>query len=355
MRDAPWILYGANGVTGRLVLAEALRRGHRPILAGRDPSIKALGEAHSLESACVPLQDAAGLAALLRKGSRVLHIAGPYAVTAEPMIDACLATRTPYLDLDGEISSLSTVFGRDAEAKTAGVPLIVGSGFGVAAAESIAIHVAGKVRDAQRLLLGVRSVNAYKSVGAALSTLHVLSRGGAWIKGGSLQNGSMAHTRFRATVDSVRYTFVAAPLADALAAHRSTGIPEVVVGIPVPSFMAPILRGAAPLIHLLLRRGAVRRFLERRMRKAGPSSTEPQPTSGRRSFIWAQASGDHGTATAVLSLGEGYAFAATAMVRAAERLSSFDRAGTLTPGAAFGPDFVTELEGVQRQDVTGAP
>jgi len=32
-----WMLYGAYGRTGRQILDEALRRGHRPLLAGRDP------------------------------------------------------------------------------------------------------------------------------------------------------------------------------------------------------------------------------------------------------------------------------------------------------------------------------
>src|SRR5215813_13399802 len=31
-----WMLYGAYGRTGRLIVNEARRRGHRPILAGRD-------------------------------------------------------------------------------------------------------------------------------------------------------------------------------------------------------------------------------------------------------------------------------------------------------------------------------
>jgi len=31
-----WMLYGAYGTTGRLIVDEALRRGHRPVLAGRN-------------------------------------------------------------------------------------------------------------------------------------------------------------------------------------------------------------------------------------------------------------------------------------------------------------------------------
>ena len=31
-----WMLYGANGYTGRLIVAEALARGMTPVLAGRN-------------------------------------------------------------------------------------------------------------------------------------------------------------------------------------------------------------------------------------------------------------------------------------------------------------------------------
>ena len=31
-----WILYGATGITGQLITQTAVRRGHRPILAGRN-------------------------------------------------------------------------------------------------------------------------------------------------------------------------------------------------------------------------------------------------------------------------------------------------------------------------------
>ena len=30
-----WLLYGASGYTGRMIAEEAVRRGHRPVLAGR--------------------------------------------------------------------------------------------------------------------------------------------------------------------------------------------------------------------------------------------------------------------------------------------------------------------------------
>src|SRR5262245_55464362 len=104
----PWIIYGATGTTGRLVVESALAHGQRPILGGRDAAgVRALANQYGLEAAVVSLDDRAGLEAALRRSSRVLHIAGPFARTAARMLDACLATGTPYLDMSGEVESVA--------------------------------------------------------------------------------------------------------------------------------------------------------------------------------------------------------------------------------------------------------
>ena len=49
-----WMLYGAYGRTGRLILDEALRREQRPVLAGRDATrLGALGRSTGLTTRCV--------------------------------------------------------------------------------------------------------------------------------------------------------------------------------------------------------------------------------------------------------------------------------------------------------------
>src|SRR5512147_2884694 len=197
-RDAlPWVIYGANGVTGRLVLASALGQGQRPIVAGRDTSgVHALAERHGLEPAVISLDDRPALESLLHRSSRVLHTAGPFARTAAPMLDACLATATPYLDISGELDAVAATLARDAEARRAGIPLVTGAGFGVTAGDCIAAHVARRRPRAKRLLIGVDARNAHRSVGAVLSTLEGLGAGGAWIEGGVLVRGAIAHRRF---------------------------------------------------------------------------------------------------------------------------------------------------------------
>jgi short subunit dehydrogenase-like uncharacterized protein len=45
-----WGIYGATGVTGRLIVAEAVARGHRPVLLGRsEVTLRPLAEEWGLE------------------------------------------------------------------------------------------------------------------------------------------------------------------------------------------------------------------------------------------------------------------------------------------------------------------
>ena len=41
--DKKWMIYGANGYTGRIVIDEAIKKNLKPILAGRSVSIQKVG------------------------------------------------------------------------------------------------------------------------------------------------------------------------------------------------------------------------------------------------------------------------------------------------------------------------
>ena len=127
--STPLLIYGANGYTGRLVVREAVARGLQPVLSGRDTiAIDALAREHALESRPVDLTDPRALDAALAGIRVVLHCAGPFAHTAQPMADACLRTRTHYADITGEIGVFEALFARAAEAQRAGVTLLPGVG-----------------------------------------------------------------------------------------------------------------------------------------------------------------------------------------------------------------------------------
>jgi short subunit dehydrogenase-like uncharacterized protein len=56
-----WLIYGANGYTGELIAREAVRRGERPILAGRNrEAIERLAAELECESRVFELGGAGG-------------------------------------------------------------------------------------------------------------------------------------------------------------------------------------------------------------------------------------------------------------------------------------------------------
>ncbi len=104
MADSKYLIYGANGYTGRLIARYGVERGQRPILAGRNARpVEAMASMLGLRARVFDLGDPAALDRGLAGGRVVLHCAGPFAHTSRPMVDACLRNRVAYLDVTGEV------------------------------------------------------------------------------------------------------------------------------------------------------------------------------------------------------------------------------------------------------------
>lgn len=349
--DVTFMIYGSYGVTGSLIVREALRRGHRPLLAGRDAGrLAAQADPLGLRWVAVDLGDRAGLERALRQVSAVLLVAGPFATTGRAMIEACIATGTSYVDTNGELDFFVVAQSMSAAARDARATLVSGAGFGVTAADCLALHVARRLPDARSIEVAVAPSNAHRSVAVSLSTLAVLSGGGAAVRDGRVVRERIAeHTR-RVEVDGAWTSFASAPLAEAFTTFHTTGIRDVIALAPMARGVAALARIASPALARALRDERLRRLLERRARAAEATPTPAH--SGARSWVWARARSDSGaTATSMLTAGEGFAFAAAAAVRAVEKVAGSTRYGAFTPASAFGADHVLEIEGVRRRDL----
>ena len=86
MKDNKWMIYGANGYTGRLVVDEALRRGLKPVLAGRDEQVQVLADEKGLEANIFALDELENIIEKLSDFSVVANCAGPFSSTANKMI-----------------------------------------------------------------------------------------------------------------------------------------------------------------------------------------------------------------------------------------------------------------------------
>ncbi|GAB2856889.1 saccharopine dehydrogenase family protein [Lentzea nigeriaca] len=92
-------VYGASGLTGRFVLAELEKRGFEPLPFGR---------------AQATADDPAALDRALTGAAAVINTAGPFAVTALPLISAAERAGIPYVDVAAEIEANADTFARGA-------------------------------------------------------------------------------------------------------------------------------------------------------------------------------------------------------------------------------------------------
>ena len=186
MTKPAWMIYGAYGYTGELVAQEALRRGHRPVLAGRSAEhLKPLAARLGLESVAIDLSDPAALTRALDGVKLVFHAAGPFVDTSDIMIRACLAAGVSYVDITGEIPVFRNTFSYDDAAKQKGVALMSGVGFDVVPTDCLARYVAEKVPGATDLEIAFAAIG-YPSVGTAKSSFDGMLRGGLVRRNGEL-------------------------------------------------------------------------------------------------------------------------------------------------------------------------
>jgi saccharopine dehydrogenase-like NADP-dependent oxidoreductase len=125
-------VYGAYGHTGRFVVAELRRRGWSPVLAGRDPGkLQALADHHGdLEVRPADIDSSEELDRAVEGAAAVINCAGPFLLTAVPVIEAALRAGLPYLDVAAELEAVADTFAHfDDRARQAGVVIVPAMAF----------------------------------------------------------------------------------------------------------------------------------------------------------------------------------------------------------------------------------
>ena len=229
-----WMLYGANGYTGRRMAEEARRRRLRPVLAGRNPAeIMALANRLDCRGRAFPLRSVQAIAGQLRGVRAVLHCAGPFSATAVPMMEACLAAGVHYLDITGEIAVIEAAAARHRRALAAGVSLIPAVGFDVVPSDCLAATLAQRLPTATHLQLAFRLIGT-PSPGSAKTILESLPRGGRVRTAGRIVRVPIAwKSRDVPFRDGTRMA-VTVPWGDVASAWHTTGIPNVEVYLAMP-------------------------------------------------------------------------------------------------------------------------
>src|SRR3954453_15465803 len=107
------VVFGATGYTGRLVSEALMRRGVRPVLAGRSAdSVAALASelGGGLETATADVARPPSVRALVERGDVLVSCVGPFVRWGEPAVLAALDAGAHYLDSTGEGGFIRRVF-----------------------------------------------------------------------------------------------------------------------------------------------------------------------------------------------------------------------------------------------------
>lgn len=352
MTENAWLIYGANGYTGELAAREAVRRGHRPVLAGRRrEALEPLAAELGLEARVFGLDDPARAAAALAGMRLVLHCAGPFVRTSAPMVDAGLAAGADYLDITGEIAVFEAVLARHAEAQSAGRVLLPGVGFDVVPSDALAARLAAALPDASELVLAFHVEGGGWSAGTLKTMIEALPHSGAIRKDGRIVPVPLAwDTRKIPFGCGPRWAMTIA-WGDVSTAFHSTGIANIRVYSGVPPSRIRWLRRLRPLLPVLGTR-AVKRALQAWVART-VSGPDARMRAEGRTYLWGEVKDRAGnSATGTLELGEGYAFTAVSAVSAVERvLAGSVEPGSWTPSRALGVEFAAGLPGVSLGEV----
>lgn len=185
MREFDLIVYGATGFTGRLIAEHLLGRygvdGEvRWAMAGRSAEKLAqvrgeIGAPDTLPLIVADADEAASLDAMVVRARAIVTTVGPYQLYGEPLVAACAAAGTDYLDLAGEPLWMAAMIGKyQAAAAASGARILFSCGFdsvpfelGVFYVQSLARQHLGNA--VPRVLGRVRDMRGGLSGGTAAS------------------------------------------------------------------------------------------------------------------------------------------------------------------------------------------
>jgi short subunit dehydrogenase-like uncharacterized protein len=354
---ADWMIYGASGYTGKLVAEEAVKRGHKPLLAGRSASkLKPLADRLGLEYVAVSLDDTAALEKAVSRVELVYHAAGPFIHTSAPMVNACLAVGAHYLDITGEIPVFQNLFRQNEAAREKGIALISGVGFDVVPSDCLIKYVADQLPDATHVdvvfdALGSSGGGANVSAGTTKSALEGLPIiGGLARRNGELTSLTLGSGAKKFPFPGGEKMAMPIPWGDLEVGYRTSGIPNITTFMAFPPAMIYTTRVLGSAVRNLLKVKFIRDAAGKLVDRMLPGPSEKARETGR-SMIYAQVRNAKGeTRQAWLETLEGYQLTMVLAPMAVERLLDGSIKGATTPALAFGADFILEVPGTKRWD-----
>lgn len=341
--DQQWIIYGAYGYTGKLIVSEALAQGRKPILAGRSESqLKPMAKQYDLEYRVFNAEDAGKH---LQGVDVMINCAGPFVVTATPIMDACIECGLHYFDITGEMVVFEAAHQRHERARQAGVILCPGVGFDIVPSDMIAALLKQAIPDATHLSLAF-DFGTVPSLGTARTGVQTIGDGGIISVNGKIENVGHGYKMRQIPFPISPSWGTSVPWGDVFTAYISTGIPNTIVYIALPRVVCWSFAWINPIRHFLARPTMQKMlmWLAEKFLDEGPSEQERAEHHTR---FWGEVTAADGrTCSATLTAPSTYMMTAELSVAIPLAVESWDgEGGYYTASMLLGAEFLSTRPG----------
>jgi short subunit dehydrogenase-like uncharacterized protein len=340
-----FLIYGANGYTGKLIVERAVKKGLKPTLAGRTESkVQALANQFGLDYVVFSLDDVDVIASHLAKFPVVLNCAGPFSKTAKQMIKACLASGTHYLDITGEIEVFELAKSFHQKAVDKNIIVMSGVGFDVVPTDCMAKYLQSKMPDATHLELAWAGLNGGISHGTMSTMVEGLGRSGAVRENGKIVPQPTGHLGKVVDFGTKKLFTMSIPWGDISTAYSTTGIPNIVVFTGVPKSSYNIMKFQFlfnPIVKTDFVKKQIQNYVDKNI--SGPT---PEQNEKGKSLVYGKVSNKKGDVVeARLQTAEGYLLTAEMALIITQKVleNKSLAAGYHTPAGLFGHDLILEM------------
>jgi len=341
-----FLLYGANGYTGRLIVEMALAKGLKPVIAGRNEKlIQQLSEETGFAYKVFGLDNIETVAEHLSNFSLVLNCAGPFSKTAIKMVEACLKSNTHYLDITGEIEVFETIKTYSELAKEKHVLLMPGVGFDVVPTDCCGKYLHTQMPDATSLEIAFMGLGSSISHGTLSTMLEGMGRSGVVRKNGLIVPVPTGKKGKVINFGLKKSFCMTIPWGDISTSYHTTGIPNIETYTTV-SRLTYYLMKLQFVFNPILRWNFIKKLLQKYVDKKVYGPSKEQNENGK-SLVWGKVSNAKGDTKEVRFEGpEAYKLTAEAALVITEKVLQLKSvAGYQTPAGLFGFELLDDING----------
>ncbi|WP_242605344.1 saccharopine dehydrogenase family protein [Fluoribacter gormanii] len=349
-----FLIYGSYGYTGNLIAQLSVQQGLKPILAGRDEEkLKSQAATLNLEYRVFDVNDLEQTKKALRDLIAVIHCAGPFKHTYKNMALACLAVKTHYLDITGEVMVIEGLMAMNERALMQGIMLLPGCGFDVVPSDCLAAYLKRCLPDACRLLLAIAAFNESAGLsishGTAKTMIEDIPEGTLIRDDGTLKKVSFCwKTHSFDFGTSKRMLCATISWGDLASAWWSTQIPHIETYMALPRKVIRF-KNVINSFKWLLSWSLIKKYITRKITQLPAGPTEEQRKNSVVT-IYGEVVNDSGEIKAALmTTPNGYTLTALSTFMIIQNvLSGNAPVGFQTPSSAYTEDLVMNISEVTR-------